>query len=121
MITKQELLKASLGGQPDASNPNIDIYLKAINIVRQAYGKPMYVNCFYRSVAWDKSKGRSGNSQHCQCRACDFRDTDGALDAWCMANQDILAKAGLWLEHPDYTKGWCHLDLKDRKNRVFIP
>lgn len=120
MITKQELLNVCFGGQP-VWDGNAEQLLTAVNIVRAAYGRPMYPSCFYRTVAWDRAKGRSGKSQHCLGRACDFRDPDGTLDAWCMANLDVLTKAGLWLEHPNYTKGWCHLDLKERKNRVFNP
>jgi hypothetical protein len=121
MITKTELLKVCFGGQPDPDDPRISIILEAVNIVRKAYGRPMTPSCFYRSPAWDRSKGRSGKSQHCLLRAVDFADPDGKIDDWCMTNLDVLARAGLWLEHPGYTKGWCHLDLQHRKNRVFIP
>ena len=121
MITKKELLSVCFGGEPSPDDPLIDEILAAVNIVRKAYGRPMSPSCFYRTVEWDRAKGRSGNSQHCILRAVDFRDPTGSLDAWCARNVDILAQAGLWLEHPDYTPGWCHLDMKPRKNRVFLP
>ena len=120
MITKQELLGHCYGGKP-GWDENCEEILAAVNIIRAVYGRPMIVSCFYRSPAHDKAKGRSGKSQHCLKRAVDFSDPSGSLDTWCKANLDILEKAGLWLESPDHTPGWCHLDLKPRKNRVFLP
>ena len=35
-----------------------------------------------------------------------------------------LKELGLWLENPEKTKGWVHLDIKsrgDRKSNVFNP
>lgn len=120
MITRQELLNASFGGIPKWDD-NAKQLLTAVNIIREAYGRPMYPSCFYRSPEWDRAKGRSGKSQHCLNRACDFKDPTGELDEWCLKYLDVLERAGLWLENPAYTRGWCHLDLKSRTNRVFIP
>jgi Peptidase M15. len=120
-VTKDELLAVCFGGNPDVSDTRIDEILESVNIVRDAYGKPMSPSCFYRTVEWDKSKGRSGGSTHCQLMAVDFNDKDGKLDEWCLSNLDVLERAGLWLEDPRYTIGWVHLDRKPRKNRVFIP
>ncbi len=121
MITKNELLNACFGGRPDADDPRLAAILAAVNVVRKEYGRPMIPSCFYRSPELDKAKGRSGTSQHCLCNAVDFYDADGELDAWCMANPDVLERAGLWLESPAHTPHWCHLDRKERKNRVFLP
>ena len=125
MITLQELLNKCYGGQPDFGNRelgiNTDKLLKAVNLVRKHRNKPMIPSCFYRSVAWDKSKGRSGLSQHCLCAAVDFSDPDGSLAVWCLNNLFVLVQAGLWMEDPKATKGWVHFDLKERKNRVFKP
>lgn len=119
-VTKAELLKACFGGgtPPEA---NIDIILKAVNIVRDAYGKPLIPSCYYRTVEWDKKKGRSGNSMHCQGKAVDFNDPKGEFALWCMNNLAILKQAGLWLENPQKTIGWVHLDLKTRQNIIFNP
>ena len=48
---------------------------------------------------------------------------EGEIDAWCMDHLDFLAEAGLWLEHPSATKGWCHLQQVPPKSgrRVFYP
>ncbi len=67
--------------------------------------------------------GAAKGSKHISCIAIDLEDKDGALDAWCMAHLDALEEIGLWLEHPDATRDWCHLQtLPPRSgNRVFEP
>jgi|LakMenEpi03Aug12_release.lakeMendotaPanAssembly.Ray.scaffolds.fasta_scaffold230972_3 hypothetical protein len=67
--------------------------------------------------------GAAKGSKHISCIAIDLEDRDGALDAWCMAHLDVLEELGLWLEHPDATPDWCHLQtLPPRSgNRVFQP
>jgi len=62
-------------------------------------------------------------SQHLNAFAVDLEDTDGKLDEWCLNNLNILEKIGLWLESPDHTEGWCHLqgNPPKSKKRIFIP
>lgn len=65
----------------------------------------------------------SPRSRHLTCEAIDLRDEDGVLDAWCMHNLDRLDALGLWLEHPDATPGWCHVQTVPPRSgrRVFMP
>lgn len=67
--------------------------------------------------------GAALGSKHISCLAIDLEDRNGALDAWCLANLDALEEFGLWLEHPDATPGWCHLQIQAPRsgNRVFYP
>lgn len=67
--------------------------------------------------------GAAKGSKHITCLAIDLEDRNGALDAWCLANLDALEEFGLWLEHPDATPGWCHLQTQPPRsgNRVFYP
>ena len=67
--------------------------------------------------------GAAKGSKHLSCLAIDLEDRDGRLDAWCLANLAVLEELQLWLEHPDATPGWCHLQtLPPRSgNRVFYP
>lgn len=44
---------------------------------RQMAGIPFIVNSAFRSVAWEKSRGRNGLSAHCEGRAMDIRAVDG--------------------------------------------
>lgn len=67
--------------------------------------------------------GAAAGSKHISCLAIDLEDRDGRLDAWCMANLAVLEEIGLWLEHPDATPDWCHLQILPPRsgNRVFEP
>ncbi len=60
-------------------------------------------------------------SLHTTCMAVDMQDSNGELDKLLSTDkgQELLAKYGLWQEHPTATKGWCHLDKGERviKNR----
>lgn len=77
--------------------------------------RPPAINAATRNAA-PRSKHMSGN-------AVDLYDPEGDIDAWCMEHLDFLADAGLWLEHPSATKGWCHLQQVPPRSerRVFYP
>lgn len=69
--------------------------------------------------------GGSENSLHMVAAALDLfslahylmKDYDGNKE------KSLLVKWDLYLEHPDYTKQWCHLQMFPPKSgrRVFIP
>jgi hypothetical protein len=70
-----------------------------------------------------KIKGAAKNSYHIYGKAVDIAD-NGELDRAIQANPALLEKWGLWLEHPDNTPGWTHLDVgtrTDRDIRIFKP
>lgn len=48
-------------------------FLSLLDVVREVAGIPLVLNCAYRSVAYEKRKGRSGNSAHTRGRAVDIR------------------------------------------------
>lgn len=126
MITRQEILMGRDKQYPlnEEQENNLNILLERVNKLRQAYGKPMIVSSGYRPAAINANvPGAAKRSNHLMCAACDFRDTDGKIDEWCMANLDKLEEMGLWLEHPDATKGWCHVQIFPPRsgNRVFRP
>lgn len=63
-------------------------------------------------------------SLHMTGRAVDLSDPDGKLDALIESRDDLKKKYTLWQESPGATKGWSHLDDKDRgtrDNNTFIP
>ena len=62
-------------------------------------------------------------SSHKEGLAVDIYDPYGAIDSWCMVNQDKLANHGIYIEHPTKTIGWSHWTIKapGSKNRVFFP
>jgi len=75
----------------------------------------------YRPSAINKKIGGAKMSTHTVCAGIDLLDTQGEIGKMLKANVKILEEYGLYLENPDYTKGWVHLDTKTRKNRIFIP
>ena len=93
-------------------------------MILQAFGQPREVLSGYRPAEINaKVKGAAPMSKHITCEAVDLADKDGRLAKWCMDNLPWLSAIGLWMEHPDYTKGWVHLQTTAPKsgNRVFIP
>lgn len=77
--------------------------------------RPPAVNAATRNAA--------PKSNHLKGKACDLYDPKGLLDAWCMAHLDVLEGIGLWLEHPDSTAGWSHVQTVPPRSgrRVFRP
>lgn len=103
---------------------NVDKLLIALNKFRAIYGKPMTVTSGWRPPSVNASIANAAKrSNHMLGLACDFADADGSLDKYCMENLNVLKDLGLYLEHPDATKGWCHLQVVSPKsgNRVFRP
>lgn len=71
----------------------------------------------------------SGKSSHKEARGVDCFDPADDIDTWLNefdragGQNSMLEKHGLWREHPDYTKGWCHLTTRAPKSgrRTFMP
>lgn len=47
-------------------------FLEYLDAFREFVGIPLVLSCAYRSVAWEKSKGRTGNSAHTRGKAVDI-------------------------------------------------
>lgn len=126
MITREEVLMNRDKQYP--LNPEMEANLKklliALNLFRKLYGKPMKVTSGYRPAAINANvPGAAKKSNHMLCLATDFADPNKELAKYCMDNQYILEQCGLYLEHPNATPGWCHLQCVPPKsgNRVFKP
>ena len=101
----------------------IDLLTK-INALRIDFNKPMIVSSGYRNPEHNAKVGGATHSTHQSCQGIDIVDADGSLRRFCIANNNaILKKHGLFMEHPAYTKGWCHLQTRKPQsgNIVFIP
>lgn len=100
---------------------NAQELLKRLNVFRQKYGKPMYVTSGYRSPEHNAEIGGAKNSAHCKCQAIDFRDGDGELKKYIKENPDILKECDLYMEAPESTPTWVHLQSRviASGNRVF--
>lgn len=76
------------------------------------------VSSGYRtSDANAKIPNAAKKSLHMSSLAIDISDPDGKLDELVSNNDVLLKKYGLWQESPGDTKGWLHLDCKDRGKR----
>ena len=72
----------------------------------------------------DRTANAAKQSRHLTMQAIDLRDTeDRALARWCIAHLDALAHLGLWMERPQWTATWVHLQsippISGR--RVYVP
>lgn len=124
-ITREEILMGRDKEYPLSKTleANLSQLLKALNLFRDIYGKPMIVSSGYRPAGYNTAAKGAKKSNHMICLAADFRDPESLLDNFCIANQDILEKCGLYLEHPYWTNGWCHLQVKPPESgkKIFAP
>lgn len=63
------------------------------------------------------------HSKHMTCQAVDIADNDGKLKSWCLDNLSSLDEIGLWMESPEATPTWCHVQWVPplSGHRVFYP
>lgn len=118
-IERDEILKTQTC--PPALEGNLSKLLVALNKFRSLYGIPMIVTSGYRTPDHNASVGGAKNSAHCLCMAADFSDKDRSLCNWILANESILEQCGLWMEDPDSTTTWVHLQIRPAVHRIFEP
>lgn len=125
MITRKEYLMGRDEEYPLSPTQMLNMcdLLAAINYLRAKWEKPMRVNSGYRPGRFNTAAGGAPKSPHLMCAAIDIADPDGTLAAWLYASDDLLEHVGLYMENPDYTPGWVHLQIirPASGNRVFIP
>lgn len=123
LITRKELLQNRDLEYPltPEIETNLSLLLGCLNTFRLIYGKPLVVTSGYRPGRFNVAAGGAPNSAHITCEACDFSDTMGEVKDYVLANPDILVKSGLYMEHPDATPSWIHLQIRATKNRIFRP
>lgn len=105
----------------EAANDLIALYEAATGDERE-WG----INSGWRPAAINAAiRGAALRSKHMTAEAIDIGDEDDALDTWLLteAGQKALEQCGLWLEHPDATPRWCHVQTRAPRsgNRVFRP
>jgi len=103
---------------------NAALTVACANALLERAGFAGIVNSGWRPHAINAAiPSASTRSKHLTCQAIDLCDVDDALDAWCIHNLCVLGDLGLWLEHPDATPGWCHVQIVPPRSgrRVFMP
>lgn len=73
----------------------------------------------YRSPAHNAKIGGSKKSSHMSGMAIDLADKNGKIKA--QITEKMLEEAGLYMEHPSYTKTWIHLQTRPTSRRIFYP
>ena len=69
----------------------------------------------------------AAHSQHKNGNGLDGCDIDQSFMRWCLANLDVLRNLGVWLEHPQWTPHWTHMQRvapvgwHDGDPMVFLP
>ncbi len=81
------------------------------------------INSGWRTIADNEKAGGSKKSNHLRGLAIDIADKDGKIDELCKNNIDLLEKHGIYIESPDKTVGWSHMQVVEPKsgNRIFNP
>lgn len=130
MITRDDYFMGRELSYPTDMTPDIERnafrMIALANALLARFGEGRKVNSGWRPPAVNANTANaSKTSLHMTARAVDLEDKDGRLDAWCMSDlgQAQLKDIGLWLEHPDFTPNWCHLQMipPGSGNRVFRP
>lgn len=134
MISLKDYLTAS-GKYPERENhpeltPQIldnakKLLAKVNNLLTELGIAQVFVSSGFRPSEVNKGiPNAAKKSLHMTCQAIDIQDPDGSLDELLDEGDELLKRYGLWQESPDATKGWSHLDMKDRgtrKKNQFIP
>lgn len=97
--------------RPSCSLSDMDLsFMVRLDMARDIAGVPFIVNSAYRSVEFEKQKGRSGTSSHCKGLAIDIRCTDSATRL-CILSAAISAG----FRRIGIGSHFIHLDIDDSK------
>lgn len=137
MITQEQFYKGR--DKQYASDLTPEIKANAVETLRRVNGlldrfyalnpgaeKNRGCNSGWRPPAVNASvENAAKRSKHMLGQAIDVEDIDGALDKWLMtdAGKAALVEFNLWMEHPNATPRWCHLQTVPPRSgkRVFYP
>ena len=103
---------------------NLEDLCRKVNML--GWVPPMQASSCLRSLKDQQRINPSAmGSSHLYGCAVDITDPMGKLDAWLQTpeGKKALINCGLFVEHPDSTVGWCHLQTYAPKsfNRTFRP
>ncbi len=98
--------------------------IETINKFLTEVGIPKTVNSGWRPYTVQMEVNpRAPNSKHVTGNAIDLEDKDRKLTEYILANLWVLEKYGLYMEDPESTKTWVHLqNIPPRSGkRIFRP
>jgi uncharacterized protein YcbK (DUF882 family) len=99
--------------------------IKRVNNLLNALGiDQVGVTSGWRPKQINAKASGAKKSLHMVGKAVDLSDKDGKLKSLIEKNSELLIDFGLWMESPDSTPTWCHLDTgirSVRAVRIFKP
>ena len=130
MISPYDILTSS-GKYPDRplfSNKeireNASELSRRVSVLMQDYIK-LCVSSGFRTLEANQAAGGAKSSNHLKGLAVDIHDLGHYLlrDYEQKKEESLLVKHDLYLEHPDHTRTWTHLQITPPRsgNRVFVP
>lgn len=115
--------RAEMTSLPDELISNMNTLVPKINNLLEAFGEYRACNSGYRTIEDQKRINPSAmKSWHLKCAAIDLEDKDRKLLKWILDTK-ALEVYDLYMESPDSTPTWVHLQLypPKSKRRIFIP
>lgn len=109
---------------PKETEKNLQNLIFKLNILREAYGRPMILTSGYRTPEEQKKINPSApNSKHCLGLAVDVSDNDSVFMNWILKNLNLAKELDLFFEDFRYTPNWCHIQVGKPKSgkRIFKP
>jgi hypothetical protein len=94
---------------------------RRVSLLLNSFGSDRKLTSGFRDRESNARAHGAKASAHIEGRAVDIEDHDGRLALYCVQNQDLLAHIQLWVENPQYTKGWVHVQTRPTTERVFKP
>lgn len=95
-----------------------------VNELLSLFGENRQCNSGWRPLTVQMEiNPRAPNSKHVTGNAIDIEDRDGKFKNWCMDHLFLLERLGLYMEAPESTPTWVHLQQIAPKSgkRVFKP
>lgn len=80
-----------------------------------------FVQSGWRPASINAAAGGAARSCHLTGEAVDLSDRDRELARWLVQRPDVLESAGLWMERPESTASWAHLQTRPVGARYFWP
>lgn len=101
---------------------NLEDLIRKVNAL--GYQPPMLASSCLRSLKdQERINPNAMGSSHLYGCAVDIADPKGELKKWLETRVATLMNCGLWMENPEKTNGWIHLQSYAPKsmNRIFNP
>lgn len=109
---------------------NANVLLERVNALLDAFTAETGITIRTVASGWrpkgvnEATANAAASSRHLTGEAIDLRDTaDRDLARWCLRNIEQLTEIGLWMEDPQWTPTWVHLQIRPPGSgrRVYVP